>query len=75
MKTITLYALVHVVDGQIKQSYEMYNDWFSGETPRYKPLIYDTRKKAERAIERIDNKQGAWLPENTVIMELKGQLE
>lgn len=70
---IKLYALVYEEDGKLKQSFEMYNHWFHGVTARYKPLIYDTHEKAERAMARINNKSDAWLPEGTRIIELVGK--
>jgi len=68
---IKLYALMHQVDGQwklahrIKRTHAIYS---SPTTNR--PLVFDTRRKAEKALGPTSN--GNYLPEGTKIIELEG---
>lgn len=69
---VTFYALMHEVDGEwklahrIKASHSVYSSPIS-----HRPLIYDTRKKAEKAL--TPTRRWNYLPEGTVIVELTGE--
>ena len=74
LKNIKLYALMQEVDGQWKLAHRIKKTHSTYSNPvTNRPLVFNTRRKAEKALEPTPN--GNYLPEGTKVITLEGVLD